>query len=81
MALTRVRRAAESLLYSVHHHISSAAAACAAGPVQSSLPSALSALDSLEGPPTYLNPEATRPLASSAYHGRLVRAGAASGLS
>ena len=34
------------------------------------LPSALSALHSLEGPPSYLNPEATRPIASSAYHGR-----------
>ena len=40
----------------------------------SGLPSALSALDGLEGPPSYLTPEATRPLASSAYHGRLVQA-------
>lgn len=45
-----------------------------AGPVTSGLPSALSALDGLEGPPSYLTPEATRPLASSAYHGRLVQA-------
>ena len=46
----------------------------AAGPVSSGLPSALSALESSEGPPSYLTPEATRPLASSAYHGRLVQA-------
>lgn len=48
------------------------------GPVPSGLPSALSALDALEGPPTYLTPEATRPLASSAYHGRLVQSAKAS---
>lgn len=46
------------------------------GPVSSGLPSALSALESSEGPPSYLTPEATRPLASSAYHGRLVQAAA-----
>lgn len=39
------------------------------------LPSALAALHSLEGPPSYLNPEATRPLASSAYHGRHIAPG------
>ncbi len=44
------------------------------GPGSSGLPSALSALEALEGPPSYLTPEATRPLASSAYHGRLVQA-------
>ncbi|DBB18537.1 TPA: hypothetical protein ACH3X3_000175 [Trebouxia sp. C0006] len=46
------------------------------GPGSSGLPSALSALEALEGPPSYLTPEATRPLASSAYHGRLVQAAA-----
>ena len=45
------------------------------GSTSAGLPSALSALDALEGPPTYLNPEATRPLASSAYHGRLAQSG------
>ncbi len=59
------------------HSLSKATVAhsfAAAGPVPSGLASALSALDSLEGPPSYLTPEATRPLASSAYHGRLVQA-------
>ncbi|GFR44863.1 hypothetical protein Agub_g6206 [Astrephomene gubernaculifera] len=33
------------------------------------LPSALDVLDQVEGPPTFLDPEAIRPLASSALHG------------
>ena len=48
-----------------------------AGSFSSGLPSALSALDALEGPPTYLTPEATQPIASSAYHGRAAQPGEA----
>lgn len=36
---------------------------------RSLLPSALDVLDAVEGPPTFLDPEAIRPLAASAAHG------------
>ncbi|EFJ50709.1 hypothetical protein VOLCADRAFT_88506 [Volvox carteri f. nagariensis] len=36
---------------------------------RSALPSALDVLDQVEGPPTFLDPEAIRPLATSALHG------------
>ncbi|GLC43860.1 hypothetical protein PLESTF_001406500 [Pleodorina starrii] len=38
-------------------------------PATSMLPSALDVLDRVEGPPTFLDPEAIRPLAASALHG------------
>mmetsp|Transcript_10440 Transcript_10440/g.18209 ORF Transcript_10440/g.18209 Transcript_10440/m.18209 type:complete len:252 (+) Transcript_10440:105-860(+) len=41
-----------------------------ARPVLEELPSVLDAFDEVDGPPAFLNPEATRPIAESAVHGR-----------
>ncbi|KAG2445934.1 hypothetical protein HXX76_000537 [Chlamydomonas incerta] len=49
----------------------------AAANKRSLLPSALDVLDAVEGPPTFLDPEAIRPLAASAAHGLGADAGPA----